>query len=123
MPNPDLTPPFAHFCSHAKRRSVAFILRFPFEQALTPAATSARPLIIIGIDGRALIVDEVGGIEGRGNCPEGDRGLGKVETIGEVVGLGVRIAQRWQIEISLDEFQDAAEVMRGVRNIGGFGVG
>lgn len=83
----------------------------------------ARTLIIIGVGGRTLVVDEVGSIEDCGNFLEGDGRLGKVETIGKVVGRSVGVAEGGQVESGLDEFEDAAEVVRGVRNVSGFGVG
>ena len=41
----------------------------------------------------------------------------------KVVGRSVGVAERGQVESGLDEFEDAAEVVCGVRNVGGFGVG
>jgi hypothetical protein len=45
-------------------------------------STCQRTLIIIGVGGRTLVVDEVGCLERRGNRVECDRRMGKVETIG-----------------------------------------
>ncbi len=80
-------------------------------------------LVIVGVGGRTLVVDEVGGIERCGNFLEGDGRLGEVETIGKVVRRSVGVAERRQVERGLDEFEDAAEVVRGMRNVSGFGVG
>ena len=71
-------------------------------------------LVIIGVDGRTLVVEEVGGIEGRGNCLKRDGRLGEGETIRKVVGRSVGVAQRGQVESGLDEFEDASEIVRSV---------
>ncbi len=65
----------------------------------------------------------MGGIERRGDCAEGEGYMGEVETIGKVVGWTVGVAERGQGESGFDEFEDAAEVVCGVRNVSGLGVG
>jgi hypothetical protein len=80
-------------------------------------------LVIIGVCWRTLVVDEMGRIERRGYLLEGDRGVGKVEAVGKIVGRSISVPKRGQIECHLDKFQDAAEVVSGVRNVSGFSMG
>ena len=65
----------------------------------------------------------MGSVECSGDFLEGDGRLGEVKTIGEVVGTSVGVSERGQIEVGLDEFEDAAEVVGDVRNVRGLGVG
>jgi len=85
-------------------------------------AVTARVLVVIGVGGRALVGEEVGGIEGRENGLERKRRLGQIKAIRKIVGWPVSVSQRGQLEISLDELQDAAEVMCDVRNVSSLGV-
>src|SRR5258707_12073654 len=56
-------------------------------------------------------------IERRGDCLKLQRSLIEVETIGEVIGRRVRVAERRQTEGVLSELQYAAEIMLRVRNV------
>jgi hypothetical protein len=85
-------------------------------------ANMRMALVIIGVGGRTLVVDEVRTIERRGNYLEGQGRLGEVEAIEKIVGWTVSIAERRQTECRLDELQDAAEVVCDVRNISGLGI-
>src|SRR5208283_305823 len=80
-------------------------------------------LVIIGVGRRPPVIDEVSRIERRGNHLELEGRLGEVEAIGKVVGREIGVAERWKPECRLDEFQDAAEIMRYVGDVGGLGVG
>src|ERR1700676_140915 len=79
-------------------------------------------LVVIRVGGRPLVVDEVSRLERSGDCVEGDGRMGKVETIGKVVRWSVRVPERGQVVSSLDEFEDAAKVVCGVRNVSGLGI-
>jgi hypothetical protein len=48
-------------------------------------------LVIIGVGRRTLVVNEEGGLERRRDGVEVDRRMGKVETIGKVVGWAIRV--------------------------------
>lgn len=74
-------------------------------------AQSERALVIIGVRGRTLVVDEVGGTECCRNDMEGEWSLGEVEAIGKVVGWNISVPQRRQLKCGLDELQDATEVV------------
>src|SRR5271167_535566 len=79
--------------------------------------TCEMTLVIVGVGRRALVVDEEGGLERRRDGVEVDRGMGKVETIGKVVGWAIRVPERGQVVGGLDEFQNASKVVRCVRNV------
>ena len=80
-------------------------------------------LFVIGIHGRALVVEEQGGA-GRGrNRLERNGGLREVEAVGKIVGIGIGVAKRVQTESGLDVLEDAAEVVCGMGNVLGLGVG
>ena len=64
----------------------------------TPLIESATCSVIIGIGPRPLVVEEVGRIERRRNRVEGERRLREVETIRQIIGRSVRIAERRQVE-------------------------
>ena len=61
-------------------------------------------------------MEEIVGVVGCGNRTEAVR-LGKVKTVGKIVGARVRESERAEVELLLDEFQNAAEIMVDVRNI------
>ncbi len=63
-------------------------------------------------------MQEVVSVERRHDGLKGQRGLIVVKTIGQVVGLGIRIAQRSEAEILLDVFQNASEIVSHVGNVG-----
>src|SRR5208282_5277340 len=84
--------------------------------------TCKSALIIVRVGGRTLVVDEVGGFACCGNYVESDGRMGEAETIGKVVGWIIGVVERGQVKSGLDEFEDAAEVVRGVRNVSGLGV-
>src|ERR1700682_6065744 len=71
--------------------------------------------IVVGISTWALVIDEVVSIQGRVNVSERKRSLPEIETVGEIVGRGVSIAQRRQGESPFNEFEDAAEIVRDMR--------
>src|SRR5205807_10156557 len=71
---------------------------------------------------RPLVVQEVIGLQRRGNCLKWNRRLAEVETIGEIVGGSVRVAKRRQVKGLLNELQYASEVMSNVRSVGRLGV-
>src|SRR5580700_5255566 len=70
----------------------------PMTWVLDPTTHCSRSstLVIIRIRRRAFIVHEVIRPQRRRNRPERDRRLGKVETVGEIVGGCVRVAPRRQ---------------------------
>ena len=105
--------------------SPALLGRSVFEDSplLSKRSNSARVLVIVGVGGRTRVIDEVGGIEGSRNSLEDNGRMGKVETIGKIVRRSIRIAERGQVERGLNEFEDAAEVVRSMRNVSGFSVG
>ncbi len=66
--------------------SALLCLCLPTELGTDTQAVNLRTkLVIVGVDGRTLVVDEVGGIQGSSNFLEGDRHLGELETVGKVV--------------------------------------
>jgi len=79
-------------------------------------------LVIVGVGRGTLVVDEEGGLQRCGDRMEGDGRMGEVETIGKVVSRSVRVPQRRQVVSGLDEFEDAAKVVCGVRNVSSLGV-
>ena len=81
------------------------------------------PLIVVRIDSWALVVEEVSCIKLRVDGLERDRCLVEVETVGKIVGAGIRVAERWQAEGLLDEVQYASEIMVDMGDIPGLGVG
>ena len=65
----------------------------------------------------------MGSVEWRGDELELARRLGEVETVGEVVGEGVGVAEGTQIELRFDKIQQAAVVMGNVRDVSALGIG
>src|ERR1700722_14447500 len=49
--------------------------------------------------------------------------LVEVEAVGEIVGVGIGVAERRQAEGFFDEPEDATEIVRSVGNVGRLGVG
>ena len=80
-------------------------------------------LFVIGIHGRALFVEEQGGASRGRNRLERNGGLREVEAVGKIVGIGIGVAKRVQTESGLDVLEDAAEVVCGMGNVLGLGVG
>lgn len=65
----------------------------------------------------------MGGVEFGLDELERARGLGEVETVGEVVGEGVSITEGAQIVLRLDELEQAAEIVGDMRGVSALGVG
>src|SRR6516165_2405584 len=84
------------------------------------ACGSRQLLVIVRICRWPLGVDEVLRIFRRRNQLEWEGRLSKRKTIRKIVCRTVGIAKRGQVERGLDELQYAAEVVRSMRNVGGF---
>jgi len=80
-------------------------------------------LFVIGIHGQALFVEEHGGASRGRNRLERNGGLREIEAVGKVVGVGIGVAKRVQTEGGLDILQYAAEVVCGMGNVLGLGIG
>lgn len=82
-----------------------------------------RLLVVVGVEGGGFVGEEMGGVElGLYELERAGR-LGEVETVGEVVGEGVGVAEGAQIVLRFDELQQAAEIVGDMRNVGALGVG
>src|SRR6266478_2024542 len=77
--------------------------------------------VVVGVDGRASVGQEMRGFQWRCDELEGLPRLREIKTIGEVVCGSVREAERGQLEIGLDELEQAAEIVGDVRNVGALG--
>src|ERR1700736_1259957 len=94
-----------------------------FDDARRPTIVKCAALIVVGIGAWALVIKEVRGLKRRIDGVERDRSLVEVETIGKVVRRSISIAQRRPGESLFDELEDAAEIVRDMRDVAGFGIG
>jgi heme exporter protein D len=82
---------FEHFQAEDAPIGKPRLLSYPTQShTLLPLFTS----VIVRIRRRAFVVHEVIRRQRRRNRLEGERRLGEVETVGEIVGRRVRVAQR-----------------------------
>ena len=72
------------------------------------------PVIIIRRQRRPFVAKEIFRVENRRNRIENRRQLRQIEIVRKVVGARVRIAKRRQIENSIDQLQDTAEIVRNI---------
>jgi len=82
-----------------------------------------RLLVIIGIEGGAFFLEESGCANVRGNGLERNGRLRHVEAVGKIVGVGVGVAEGVEAVGGFDVVEDAAEVVPGVGDLLGLGVG
>ena len=74
-------------------------------------------LLLVWIGRRRRVVQEVVRFQRGINRLEYKRRLVEVETVREVVGIGVCIAQRRQIKILLNQVENTAEVVVDMRDL------
>src|SRR5579859_5742431 len=84
--------------------------------------TPNRGLVVVGAGGRPLVVNKVVCLERCSDCGWRIEYLAEVETVGEIVErIGVGKSQSRYIKVFLDELQDAAKIVRNLRNMFRFG--
>lgn len=83
----------------------------------------SKKSVVVGVEGGGFVGEEMEGVEFRLHELELAGSLGEVETIGEVVGERVSIAEGTQIELRLDELQQAAVIVGDMGDVGALGVG
>ena len=67
-------------------------------------------------------MEEMARVERRDDGVKGEGHLVVVETVRQIIGIGIRVAERGQIVSGLNEFENAAKVVCGVRNVSSLGV-
>ena len=79
-------------------------LRARVRRLLARCGINHRDLVVIGIDWRSLVADEVASVKRRSERAEAQGRLGEIEAIRQVIGRRVGVSERSKAEGLFDKF-------------------